>query len=73
VPGAAFADAPRGPSAFSDGQEFPGNDNAVFIVGDDDGDGTVTIDCLFGDEITFKRKTGFPAFHFALGTARRVE
>jgi hypothetical protein len=72
-PGAAFADAPRGPSVFGDGQEYPGNDNAVFIVGDDDGDGVVTIDCLFGDEITFKRKTGFPAFHMALGQARRSE
>ncbi len=72
-PGAAFADAPRGPSVFGDGQEYPGNDNAVFIVGDDDGDGVVTIECLFGDEITFKRKTGFPAFHMALGRARRSE
>lgn len=72
-PGAAFADAPRGPAAFGDGQEYPGNDNAVFIVGDDDADGVVTIDCLFGDEITFKRKTGFPAFHLALGRARRSE
>jgi hypothetical protein len=72
-PGAAFADAPRGPSVFGDGQEYPGNDNAVFIVGDDDGDGIVGIECLFGDEITFKRKTGFPAFHMALGRARRSE
>jgi hypothetical protein len=72
-PGAAFADAPRGPSVFADGQEYPGNDNAVFIVGDDDGDGIVSIECLFGDEITFKRKTGFPAFHMALGRARRSE
>lgn len=72
-PGAAFADATRGPSVFGDGQEYPGNDNAVFIVGDDDGDGIVSIECLFGDEITFKRKTGFPAFHMALGRARRSE
>ncbi len=72
-PGAAFADAPRGPSVFGDGQEYPGNDNAVFLVGDDDGDGVVTIECLFGDEITFKRKTGFPAFHMAFGGARRAE
>lgn len=72
-PGAAFADATRGPSVFGDGQEYPGNDNAVFIVGDDDGDGIVGIECLFGDEITFKRKTGFPAFHMALGRARRSE
>ncbi|MDP2345358.1 MAG: choice-of-anchor X domain-containing protein [Deltaproteobacteria bacterium] len=73
VPGASFADATRGPSAFGDGQEYPGNDNAVFVIGDDDGDGVVTIECLFGDEITFKRKTGFPAFHMAIGRARRVE
>lgn len=72
-PGAAFADAPKGPSAFADGQEYPGNDNAVFIVGDDDGDGVIEIECLFGDEITFKRKAGFPAFHFALGSARRSD
>ena len=72
-PGASFADAPRGPSVFGDGQEFPGNDDAVFIVGDDDGDGVVHVDCLFGDEITFKRKTGFPAFHMAIGSARRIE
>jgi hypothetical protein len=73
VPGASFADATRGPSAFGDGQEYPGNDNAVFVIGDDDADGIVTIECLFGDEITFKRKTGFPAFHMAIGRARRVE
>lgn len=72
-PGAAFADAPRGPAVFGDGQEFPGNDNAVFVVGDDDDDGVVTIECVFGDEITFKRKTGFPAFHMAVGNARRSE
>jgi hypothetical protein len=72
-PGASFADAPSGPSVFGDGQEYPGNDNAVFIVGDDDGDGVVRVECLFGDEITFKRKTGFPAFHMAIGAARRTE
>ena len=72
-PGASFADGPRGPSVFGDGQEYPGNDNAVFVVGDDDGDGVVHVDCLFGDEITFKRKTGFPAFHVAVGSARRLE
>jgi hypothetical protein len=72
-PGASFADATRGPSAFGDGQEYPGNDNAVFVVGDDDDDGVVDIECLFGDEITFKRKTGFPAFHMLVGTARRAQ
>jgi hypothetical protein len=72
-PGAAFADAPLGPSVFGDGQEYPGNDNAVFLVADLDGDGKIFIDNLFGDEITFKRKTGFPAFHMAIDRARRVE
>jgi hypothetical protein len=71
VPGAAFADDARGPSVFGDGQEYPGNDNAIFLVGDDDDDGVVHIDCLFGDEITFKRKTGFGAYFVAVGDARR--
>ena len=73
VPGAAFADASRGPSVFADGQEFPGNDDAVLLVADVDGDGRVVIDNLFGDEITFKRKTGFPAFHIVTDHARRAE
>jgi hypothetical protein len=72
-PGAAFADATRGPSVFGDGQEFPGNDNAVLLIADADGDGRITIENLFGDEITFKRKTGFPAFHMAIDRARRIE
>lgn len=72
-PGAAFADAARGPSAFQDGQEYPGNDNAVLLVADADGDGKINIENLFGDEITFKRKTGFPAFHMAIDRARRIE
>jgi hypothetical protein len=72
-PGASFADAQPGPSVFADGQEYPGNDNAVFILGDADGDGVVEIANLFGDEITFKRKTGFPAFHMAIDRARRLE
>lgn len=73
VPGAAFADAPRGPAVFADGQEFPGNDNAVFLVADIDGDGKIFIENLFGDEITYKRKTGFPAFHWAIDRTRRAE
>jgi hypothetical protein len=71
VPGAAFADATPGPSVFSDGQEYPGNDNAVYLVADHDGDGQIVIEALFGDEITFKRKTGFPAFHMVVDVARR--
>ena len=72
-PGAAYADATLGPSVFGDGQEFPGNDDAVLLVADLDGDGRVIVDNLFGDEITFKRKTGFPAFHMAIDRARRRE
>lgn len=72
-PGAAFADATRGPSVFGDGQEYPGNDNAVLLISDSDGDGRIRIENLFGDEITFKRKTGFPAFHWAIDRARRIE
>ncbi len=73
VPGASFADATAGPGAFSDGQEYPGNDNAVYLVADVDGDGRIVVENLFGDEITFKRKTGFPAFHMATDRARRRE
>ncbi len=72
-PGAAFADSTPGPSVFGDGQEFPGNDDAVLLVADADGDGKIVIDNLFGDEITFKRKTGFPAFHMAIDHARRIQ
>jgi hypothetical protein len=73
VPGTAFADAQMGPAAFGDGQEYPGNDNAVFIVADENDDGTVRIEHLFGDEISFKRKTGFPAFHMVTDFAKRRE
>jgi hypothetical protein len=59
---AAFADAAPGPSVFSDGQEFPGNDNAARILGDANGDGVVRLRVLFGDEATYKRFTGTPAF-----------
>lgn len=59
---AAFADATPGPSVFSDGQEFPGNDNAARILGDANGDGIVRIRLLLGDEVTYKRFTGTPAF-----------
>ena len=59
---AAFADATPGPSVFSDGQEFPGNDDAVRILGDADGDNVVHVHLLFGDEVTYKRFTGTPPF-----------
>lgn len=59
---AAFADASPGPSVFSDGQEFPGNENAVRILGDKNGDGVVYLHNLFGDEITYKKFTNQPPF-----------
>ncbi|MCK5797191.1 MAG: hypothetical protein KAI47_08415, partial [Deltaproteobacteria bacterium] len=63
---AAFADATPGPSVFTDGQEFPGNENGVRILGDRDGDGVVRIRCLFGDEVTFKKVTDAPVFVWAV-------
>jgi hypothetical protein len=59
---AAFADSTPGPSVFSDGQEFPGNENAVRILGDKNGDGVVRINSLFGDETTYKKFTNTPPF-----------
>jgi hypothetical protein len=59
---AAFADASPGPSVFSDGQEYPGNENAVRILGDKNGDGVVFIHNLFGDEITYKKITNQAPF-----------
>ena len=58
----AFADALPGPSVFADGQEFPGNENGVRILGDLDGDGVIRINNLFGDEVTYKKFTDSPAF-----------
>jgi hypothetical protein len=72
-PLAAFADATPGPFVFSDGQEFPGNDNAAWILADEDGDGKVVLDNLFGDEVTFKRKTGFRPFAWVTDAWRRAE
>lgn len=72
-PFAAFADAQPGPFNFSDGQEFPGNDDAAYLVADLDGDGKIHLENLYGDEITFKRKTGSPAFHLVVDRARRAE
>ena len=63
---AAFADATPGPSVFADGQEYPGNENGVRILGDRDGDGVVRITCLFGDEITYKKFTNAPVFVWAV-------
>ncbi len=64
---AAFADATPGPAAFSDGQEFPGNENGVRVLGDPDGDGRVHGRALFGDETTYKKLTMTPAFVWLVG------
>lgn len=64
---AAFADATPGPAVFGDGQEYPGNENGVRILGDSDGDGVVRIDCLFGDEVTYKKFTNAPVFVWTVG------
>jgi hypothetical protein len=58
----SFADAAPGPSVYSDGQEYPGNENGVRILGDKNGDGVVNITGLFGDEVTFKKFTDSPPF-----------
>lgn len=64
---AAFADDLAGPSIFSDGQEYPGNENGVRIVSDPDDDGAIYVNCLFGDEITYKKFTDSPIFKLAVG------
>jgi hypothetical protein len=61
---AAFADATPGPSAYGDGQEYPGNENAVRVLGDQNGDGVVTVNVLFGDETSYKKFTMKPAFRW---------
>lgn len=65
-PDAAFADALPGPSVFSDGQEYPGNENGMVVL-DDAGKGSVRVRCLFGDEVTFKKASGGPAFVWITG------
>jgi hypothetical protein len=69
---AAFADAVPGPAAFSDGQEFPGNENAVRILGDRNGDGVVRIGNLFGDETTYKKFTNKPPFVWVVDDVKWV-
>jgi hypothetical protein len=59
---AAFADATPGPSAFSDGQEYPGNENGARVIADLDGDGAVRVRTLFGDETGYKKLSRSPAF-----------
>jgi len=70
---AQFADATPGPSVFSDGQEYPGNENAVRVLGDSDGDGVVRIENLFGDETSFKKFTDSPPFSWIVGDVSWVK
>jgi hypothetical protein len=61
-PFAAFADPLPGPSVFADGQEYPGNEDGAILYDEGAMSGTVRIQCLFGDEVTYKKNTGQPAF-----------
>ncbi|MFO0725673.1 MAG: choice-of-anchor X domain-containing protein [Myxococcota bacterium] len=64
---AAFADAVPGPSAFADGQEFPGNENGLIVLDEGATPGVVRIRALFGDEISYKKFTGREAFVWLTG------
>lgn len=64
---AAFADALPGPSVFADGQEFPGHENGAVILDEGESPGTVYLRALFGDEVTYKKLTGGPAYFWVLG------
>jgi hypothetical protein len=66
-PAAQFADPIPGPSAYQDGQEYPGNENAARILGQPDNSGVVHLRNLFGDEITYKKLTNHPAFVWVVG------
>jgi len=61
-PAALSADADPGPSQYDDGEEYPGNDNGAWIIGDSDGDGLVVLRNLFGDEVSYKRREDQPVF-----------
>ena len=63
----AFSDATPGPAVYSDGAEYPGNENGVRVMGDLDGDGVVRINNLLGDEITYKKGTDTPPFVWTVG------
>jgi hypothetical protein len=66
-PNAQFADARPGPSAWQDGQEYPGNENGARILGQPDGSGVIHLKNLFGDETTYKKLTNHPAFIWVVG------
>jgi len=69
---AAFADSTPGPSVFSDGQEYPGNENGIRILGDKNGDGVVRINNLFGNETTYKKLTDNPPFVWVVDDVKWV-
>ena len=64
---AAFADAAPGPSAFADGQEYPGNENGAVILDQGATPGVVRVRALFGDEVTYKKVSSRPAFLWVTG------
>jgi len=64
---AAFADAVPGPSAFADGQEFPGNENGVVILDEGQTPGLVRVRALFGDEVSYKKFSGREAYVWLAG------
>jgi hypothetical protein len=64
---AAFADALPGSSVYGDGQEYPGNENGAVILDEGPVAGEVHVQCLFGDEVTYKKNSGGPAFFWVTG------
>ncbi|MEE2904704.1 MAG: Ig-like domain-containing protein [Myxococcota bacterium] len=62
---AAFADSLPGPSAYSDGQEYPGNENGTWILDADSQTGVLRIRCLYGDEVTYKKNTGADVYYWS--------
>ncbi len=62
---ALYADALPGPSAFADGQEYPGNENGAVILDEGAEPGVLRVRALFGDEATYKKGSGSPAYYWA--------
>lgn len=62
---AVYADLLPGPSAFADGQEYPGNENGAVILDEGAEPGTLRLRALFGDELTYKKSSGGPAYFWA--------
>lgn len=62
---ALYADLLPGPSAFADGQEYPGNENGAIILDEGAEPGVLRLRALFGDEVTYKKGSGSPAYFWA--------